>query len=428
MKTLGNHFHDIKKKRFFEIRRKGYVILNLLVKKSIKPITYIIGPVLYIILKFVNIFIHIRVGEIESRLIGHCSLPIEIYLSEKDFFNSSKKSTKTFDIFYHNKKVSNSFILKKWKQYFSIGPRIILSPLYHFMLEFTPNSSHLVPYRHWKTDTVNWNQVDKYNVLNKTTPHLIFNKAEITECDLILNSYGIESNDQIICFHVRDPFFHSGENAEFGPRDSHISLFEPAMLYLANKGYKIVRVGRAVLFPVSVKHKNIFDYAISNVKSDTLDIYLMSRTLFTVGTLSGLESVSTMFRKTLCPINCVEWRGLDSYNSQQCPIFLPKKFFWKKNLKPLSIKEIVDTQSYEFLLNEQFEEAGIIYRDNDPNDIIDAIEETLNLIFKHNTYTKDENELASRFLSELPVRKGRKLESRISTKFLQKNNEYLLPK
>ncbi len=428
MKTLGNHLQDIKNKGFLEIRRKGYIILNLLVKKSIKPITYIIGPVLYIILKFVNIFIHIRVGEIESRIIGHFSLPIEIYLSEKDFFNCSKKSTKFFDIFYYNKKVSNTFLLIKWKDYFNLGPRLILSPLYHFMLDFIPNSSHLVPYRHWKTDSVNWNQVDVHNILNKTKPHLIFNEKEITYCNLILNSIGIESNDEIICFHIRDPYFHGGDNAIFGPRDSHVSLFEPAMLFLANKGYKVIRVGRAVYAPVSVKHKNIFDYASSNIKSDILDIYLMSRTLFTVGTISGLESVSTMFRKKLCPINCVEWRGLDSYNSDQCPIFLPKIFLWEKDLKPLSIKEIVDTKSYEFLFNDQFEKAGIIYRDNNPNDIIDAIEETLNLIIKEDKYSEDDNKLSNKFLSEIPERNGRKFESRLSSRFLQKNNEYLLPK
>jgi putative glycosyltransferase (TIGR04372 family) len=426
LKSITRHFQDLRKNGFKEFKRKVYVILNQILRKLIIPYTYTIGPILYMFLRAIKFLIHIRIGEVESRIIGHCSLPIEIYLSEKDFFKESSKSKKTIDIFFHNKKISNIFLLNKWKCYFTFGPRVLLSPLYHFMLDFFPKSIHLVPYRHWKIDPVNWNQVDIYNVLDKTSPHLYFNDLEIFECNSVLNEFGIKKNDKIICFHVRDPFFHGGDNAVYGPRDSHIKLFEPSMLFLANKGYKVVRVGRAVLSPVSVRHQNIFDYANSNVKSDMLDIYLMSRTLFTVGTISGLESVSTMFRKKLCPINCVEWRGLDSYNSQQCPIFLPKKFYWNETLKPLSIKEIVETKSYEFLFNEQFEKAGIFYKDNSPDDIIDAIEEMLNIVLEENLYGIDDFDLATKFSLEIPDRKGRKFEIRLSAKFLKKNKEYLL--
>ena len=94
------------------------------------------------------------------------------------------------------------------------------------MLNLTPKSKHLVPYRHWKFDYINWQQVDKHFALEKTKPHVIFSYKENTEIENILNSVGISKQDKIICFHIRDPFYHGGINAKFGPRDSKISLFE----------------------------------------------------------------------------------------------------------------------------------------------------------------------------------------------------------
>jgi hypothetical protein len=125
-------------------------------------------------------------------------------------------------------------LYNKWKKHLNIIPNIFFSNFYYFLLKFKPNSLFLVPYRHWKTNDVLWQEVDLYNVLPMTKPHLIFTKNEYEYLDNLLQQYGITNKDKIICFHVREPFFHGGPLAKFGPRDSPIALFEPAILYLAN--------------------------------------------------------------------------------------------------------------------------------------------------------------------------------------------------
>jgi len=423
MKNIRQHIIELKEIGFSEFTRKLNVIYDRLIVYLFKPTEYIVGSFLYIILNLFSIIINIRIGEIESRIIGHFSLPIEIYLSEKDL---GVHKTKRFnlDIFFYNRKVANKFLLKKWIPYFNIGPRFLLSPLYHFMLNSFPKSKHLVPYRHWKFDFVNWQQCDKYLALEKTKPHLIFNSNENSQIEKILDEFGIKNQDKIICFHIRDPFYHGGKNAKFGPRDSNITLFEPAMYFLAENGFKVVRVGRTVSSTLNIKHQNIFDYANSSIKSDMLDIYFMSRTLFTIGTISGLENVSTMFRKPLFAINCVEWRGLDHYTYKQCPIFLPKQFLWKSNSVPLTLNEIIQTGAYEFALEEQFEKSGIVYKDNTQDDILITIKQCLNVYLNQYLYLSEDIFLQNEFLKLIPLRNGRNLASNIATNFLQKNQNY----
>jgi putative glycosyltransferase (TIGR04372 family) len=135
----------------------------------------------------------------------------------------------------------------------------------------------------------------------------------------------------------------------------------------------------------------------------------MFKTEFTIGTISGLESVTTMFRKPLCAINCVEWRGLDSYSFNQVPFFLPKKFFWKNSNIQLTISEIISSNSYMFGSDEEFINASIYYQDNSEQEILECVIEMTDW-YENNSSQIYPSLIQESFLKIIPDRQGRCLQ------------------
>ena len=68
---------------------------------------------------------------------------------------------------------------------------------------------------------------------------------------------------------------------------------------LANKGYKIFRLGRRLKNHLH-QNSNIIDYANSEFRSDFLDLFIGKVCKFGVSTGTGIENVATVFRKPLC--------------------------------------------------------------------------------------------------------------------------------
>lgn len=410
---------------------KTFLILKHKIKVLISIANYwigiVIGGIVFLPVIAISPFLKIRVGELESRLIGHFSLTIELYLSDLDI-GVVQKDKKSLDILFFNKKISNRFLAAKWSQVFKIYPRFPWSQLHNFLISTGVARSHLIPLRHWKKST-NW-QIDIYHSLSKVNPHINFSKEEMEESEKILDQLGINRINPIICFHIRNSLFHNNPIYNLnksGPRDSSIKIFEKSMEQLAKKQINIVRVGRKMPQPIKSSINGVVDYSFSVHQKDIIDIYLMHKSEFIVGTLSGMENVGLMFRKPVCAVNVSEWRVLDNFNLDQIPIFLPKKFLWKNTALPLTLNEIISTGAYEFNWNIQFENAGIIYVDNSEDDIVDAVNQMLMYSKNKNDYLdlSYQDVLINDFLAALPPRNGWKITSRLPLNYLQ-NNPHLL--
>lgn len=391
-----------------------------------KLLDLILGGIVFLPVVIVSPFFKVRVGELESRLIGHFSLPVELYLSDLEL-GLIKNEGKVFDIFFFNKKISNRFLSAKWSQLFNIYPAFPWGQLHYFLILTGVANSHLVPLRHWRNSNA-W-QIDFNQSLNKTKPHFKFSNEEIVASEKILNQLGINRHYPVVCFHIRDAIFHGNHIHNLnrrGPRDSKIGIFEKSMAELAANDINVIRVGRKMSQPIKLS-KNLIDYAFSDLQDDMTDIYMMFKSDFIVGTLSGLENVGLMFRKKVCAINVSEWRVLDNFDFTQIPLFLPKKFIWKESSIPLTLSEIISTRAYEFNWNKQFEKSGILYKDNSPDDIADAVNQMLLFTRDNDKYLNlsHKDNLINDFLYALPARHGRKITSRLPLNYLQKNPHLL---
>lgn len=420
---MASIFRKIRNRIFHLINKYLYLPLCAVKKLIIRFFPYALIPFEYFLLLVASLFVTIRVGELESRAIGHFSLPVEIYLSERDC-DLSKHGYKFLDIFFFNELICNIFLAKKWRSIFYIGSRYFLEPFYLTIQAIHPKSRFLVPYRHWRNHST-WQLSDISECLSRTRPHLEFSADERAEGDKALKKFGIEPTDRIVCFHARDPNFREGPTATSGFRDSTIQTQINAMVSTVDYGYKAVRVGRNMREHVETTTSNVIDYSQSVLTNDFLDIYLCFRCSFFVCTGSGLEAVALVFRKPLVCVNISQWGLLDLHDTHQYPLFIPKKQIWADSKQELTLSEIQKIGSHYFTSNDQYNSQGILLVENTAEDIRDVVVEMHLRI--SGLWHECEASLKRQecFRKRLTERNGRTIPMQIGSAYLQKN-PYLL--
>ena len=381
----------------------------------------LVAFIFYIFLVLLRPFITIRIGELESRAIGHFTLPVEIFLSEKD--SGITSSYRSIDLFYFNKKICNKFIARKWAGYFHICPRFLIETLHHYLIDTKKENRHLAPYRHWKM-TKKWQNFDINNVLTKSKIHLKFSESEIISGNLILDEVGLKDK-KIIAFHARDSSYREGRNAKAGFRDSNINNYYMGVNTVVKAGYCAVRIGRVVNGQIFDPNRVIFDYAVSDYASDFMDTYLLSKIHLLVCSGSGIESLALCFRKPLVCVNLAEWVTLHLYNPDQYLLFIPKKFYWIENKLPLSMKKIIELNVNRITTEEELIKAGIFAEENSKEEINDVILEALEMLNGNHSYSSDDLKLQDAFIKSAGLYEGNALKIPVGMQFL-KNNLYLL--
>ena len=94
------------------------------------------------IIILINPFFKIKIFEIETRIIGHFSKPIEIFLCELE---NRVHDNKCLFLWVPNKIISNKFLLKKWKEIIFIVPEFIFYPIF-FFFKYLNLKNFLIPY------------------------------------------------------------------------------------------------------------------------------------------------------------------------------------------------------------------------------------------------------------------------------------------
>ena len=414
------HKKIINKLKYLLINVVGSVLVVIKIKSALY-FPYALIPLEYIILCVLSPLVKVRVGELESRAIGHFSLPVEIYLSERDL---KLHGTHYIDLFYINKDICNTFLFKKWQELFNIGPRYFLEPFYVTVQKFHPRSRFLTPYRHWRNTDL-WQLCDLHASLPRTVPHLVFTEDEKRQAEESLIRLGVGPLDEIVCFHARDPNFREGPTAKFSFRDSQAGAQYEAMEAIAKRGMKAIRMGRNMRDQLNSENPNIIDYSYSQEVSDLTDIYTCSRASFVVCTGSGLEVAALMFRVPLVCVNIAQWGLLHYHDNEQYPLFIPKKQIWQQSKIPLSLSDIQSINSHRFTSDAEYHKAGIELVENTPSEIHDVVVEfDLRRRGMWSTCLNEEK-LQEEFQRKLHCYHERRIPMRLGSKYLSENR-YLL--
>jgi putative glycosyltransferase (TIGR04372 family) len=107
-----------------------------------------------------------------------------------------------------------------------------------------------------------------------------------------LSDSGLGRDARIVTLHCREGGYR--QDARHDLRNAPVSTFLPALRWLTDRGYTVVRMGDRSMSPIDGV-PGVVDYANSTLKSQDLDVLLPAVAEFHIGTSSGLSLVPLLF-------------------------------------------------------------------------------------------------------------------------------------
>lgn len=398
---------------------------NLETAKNI--ISLIIFLPILIIFFFLRIFCKINIVEIETRAIGHYSYPIEIFICEIKNNIHEKKLYFAF----RNKVIANNFLYEKVKKNFIIFPRFILQPIFkfynHVYIYPLIGKYYLSDFRHWTRNfrsSTPSQEIDIHGVLEKTPPLINFSEIEKKKGFSKLQKINIHKNDKFICIHPRTPDYYLKNKIinklNYQLRDSRKFNFDKTSNYLNEKKVKCVLLGEFRRnFTIN---KNIIYYNNSDIKSDFLDIFLLSRCKYLIGDSSGMSMAPMIFRKKSLYINVSELHTMYTLDSIYKPIIILKKFISLKTGEHIPYPLVLEKNLSKISHINKLNDLGYDVVENSEEEVFEAVKE-MDYFIDKNEYLNFDISLEKKFNELLLKANGQILhKSKISNYFLKKNS------
>src|SRR3990167_794205 len=373
--------HRIIKKRALTKRIFG-LSLRTIKKLPHFPFLFIALPCsLFLILIFP--FVKIKFIRLCSDRIGHYAMNTELLLCHLDEIKRKEKKVKYF-FYLLNAPICNVQLHIMWKRVIRILPftKIIMQVdnVMQFIFRDKYKNSALK-----KFETGAGNE-DVEGYFKKFNTHLSFTNIELQRGRQLLLTLGIPIGARYVCLYVRDATYLSRHYPKKDwsyhfYRDCDIQNFSKAALYLANKGYYVIRMGKAVAKAFNIKNPKIIDYAKNQLRSDFLDIYLTAHCQFFISTSAGLDGVAQIFRKPILFVNVAPLQHQLQY-WYPCNLFIIKNIFDKTKNHFISLKELDRKILGIHNLNKTFEENNWEIVDNNADEILEAVSEMESFIFR----------------------------------------------
>jgi len=421
----------------FLIKLKKFILLFLYL------ILFPLNLFLVLIIRLLRPIVLIRYAYIKSTRIGH-------FIENVDFYLCAKKEglflprQKYIDIFYLNSYVCNKQIEKLWRRKIIIFPRVIMHSIdkinRFFDLFFDSEDVHTIGrYKKLRTPTPMppWLNRDIYSFYNKYLPQFEFTKRELDYGFTRIEEMGIKRNDKYICLYVRDKNYlikkyPNNDWSYHDYRNLDINTFLPAAEFLAEKGYKVVRIGTLVEKKLESKNINIIDYSNSRFCDDFLDVFLQSQCFFTISTSGGLDAITSAFRKPIlfpCLFPIMDAKSSTSKHLVGC-----RHVISKVSKKKLTLNNILENNLGYIYSSSDLNDEDYYLADVDSNDIKQSAQEMIERLDGKYNLSAEDLELRKKFyqifnkFSKHHPTDGQfhnEIKFEISINFLRKNIEWL---
>ena len=120
---------------------------------------------------------------------------------------------------------------------------------------------------------------------------------------------------------------------------------------------------------------------ISDQRSDKLDVLLPYYSQFCIGTSSGIDALAIAYDKPSLYVNAMP---LMNINSERNLLWSSKNLFWKESGMQLTLSE---TLEHQYMNSDKYKEAGIIIKDLNEEEILDAVKEFIYFKVENNRYS-----------------------------------------
>mgnify|MGYP000716146065 CR=1 FL=1 len=310
--------------------------MNVL-KRLVKGLLFAFSFVVLLVMKMLQPFIRFQLCVIGFHRYGHLALEPEIFLAEREIIKSTNASSKRVISVWSLgpvAKQSNRYLASKWKQELLVFPSWFVSSLHSVGSVFPV----------LKLNEPKLSITGSMNGLDKTASHVSFTANEIEEGKKGLVKIGINPDKPYVCLIVRDGGHYKSkgeiESAGYEVLNFDINIFSGVAEALIESGFQVIRMGSGSERPFTSKPEGVIDYALSDKRSEFLDVYLAATCAFAISTQTGPDAVCMLFRR---PVLYVEVTRFSQF-------FFGSKFAtWspvrlQQNGKVLNLSEIVKSE------------------------------------------------------------------------------------
>ena len=321
-----------------------------------------------------------------SDRVGHMVSEMEHYFRYREL---KKKST--FDIFpkklFKNKNPSNKFLQNHYKKkIFTINDNLI--KLFQKTQNFIEKNFSNIKFENFDKEL---STRDKYKIFNNTyKPTIRFSKIDMKQIDKFKSEIELKDSDKLVCLIIRDSKYLKDRypNLDLSYhdyRDSDINTFVYGINYLIKMGFKVIRMGKNQKKSVKILNKNYFDYSSSNLKTDLIDVWLMSRCNLCISTGTGLDQIARVFN---IPTLFINHLPLSDWSSHFKSLTHPKYLIKKKNNELLTLNDQI---RYSSLRASDYKKNNIRIIDLNKREILNCIREFI--LLNNNNWALSEKKL-----------------------------------
>jgi len=237
--------------------------------------------------------------------------------------------------------------------------------------------------------------------LSLASPQISFSPEDREQGDMFLQDVlGMGENDWFVCVYARDGAYY-GESPESGNwfRNSDIGTFLRSIDAILARGGFVVRIGERTSHVCEHDDPRFLDYSNSPHRSPLLDLYLIAKCRFLLGTPSGLCHVAYALRTPTLLVNSINVCSVSSAD-----LYIPKLIRDSRSGQRLRFAEFIerlyghgDIGLFLENGNNQRKLLHATYEDNSPEDILAATGEMLARLEGRHRDTQEAAALRERF-------------------------------
>lgn len=213
-----------------------------------------------------------------------------------------------------------------------------------------------------------------------------------------LSQLGLPDGAWFVCVHNREGGYAPHEEDWHAYRNCSIDSYLPAMQEIVEAGGWCIRVGDPSLAPFPAM-KNVVDYAHHPLRSDWLDLYLLARCRFFLGSSSGLFLVSCIFNRPVAIANMTPIEAILPFGERDLGI--PKLLRRGDRPEVMTFLEMFDHPSSRYRFSAQFEKDNLTMIDNSAEEICELAAEMLRRLGGEADYTAEDEIMQERIKRRL---------------------------